>query len=290
MGQDNTARIALISVISNMFLVITKFIIWFMTGSVSIISEALHSCMDLLAACIAFFSIKYAGKSPDEFHNYWYGKIENVSGVAEALLIFIAVGLILYESIEKFLHPWEINSVWLWFAVMIVSWIINFFVSQKLFKEAKKNKSVALEADAVHLRTDTYSSLGVWLWLLLIRFTWIQILDPIVAVIVALFISVEAWAILKKAFLPLLDISLPKEDIKKIKNIILKRDKIHSVHKFYSRTVGKNIFIEFDLVFDSDSLPILEAHNIWWQIKKDITDSYPLAKIRIHLEPFSVVK
>jgi len=290
MKNNNTSKIALLSVVSNLFLVIAKFIIWIMTWSVSIISEALHSCMDLLAACIAFFSIKYASKDPDEFHNYWYGKIENVSGVVEALLIFVAVWLILYEAIQKLLHPGEVSSIWLWFIVMIVSWVINFFVSQKLFIEAKKSHSVALEADAVHLRTDTYSSIWVGLWLLLIWMTGIQILDPIVAIVVALFISFEARSILKKSFLPLLDISLPKDEIQKIKKIILNRNNVHSVHKFYSRTVGKNVFIEFDLVFDTDTLSILSAHNIWWEIKKDIIALYPFAQIRIHLEPCSVKK
>jgi len=290
MSWNLSLKTAALSIISNTVLVLLKFIIWVVTWSVSIISEAIHSCLDLLAAIIAFFSVKYSSKKADDYHNYWYGKIENISWVIEALLIFVAIYLIVCEAAEKLFHPWNVQSLWLWFGVMIFSWIVNYFVSRKLFEVAKKTHSVALEADALHLRTDTYTSLWVWIGLFVVRISWWNILDPIVAILIALFIMKEAWDMLKKSFLPLLDRSIPLEDREIIRNLILNFDWVDSIHKFYTRTVWNKIFIEFDLVFDSDDLTILQAHNIWWQIKSAIKTKYESAHIRIHLEPFSCKK
>lgn len=287
MANSITVKTALISIISNTALVVMKFVVWVFTWSVSIISEAIHSCLDLLAAIVAFFSVKYSGKNPDDFHNYWYWKIENISWVIEALLIFVAIYFIVCEAFGKLFHPHEVSSIWLWFWVMIISWVINYFVSANLFKVAKEHHSVALEADALHLRTDTYTSVWVWVWLFVMWITWISILDPIVAILIALFIMKEAWDMLKKSFLPLLDRSIPSADREKIQAIILWYDSVDSIHKFYTRSVGKDIYVEFDLVFKSDDLSILEAHNINWEIKSAIRNSYPNAHIRIHLEPYS---
>lgn len=287
MGWNISLKTATLSIISNTVLVLLKFVIWVVTWSVSIISEAIHSCLDLLAAIIAFFSVKYSSKKADDFHNYWYGKIENISWVIEALLIFVAIYFIVCEAAEKLFHPWNVQSLWLWFGVMIFSWVVNYFVSRRLFEVAKKTHSLALEADALHLRTDTYTSLWVWIGLFVVRISWWNILDPIVAILIALFIMKEAWDMLKKSFLPLLDRSIPLEDREIIRNIVLNFNWVDSIHKFYTRTVWNKIFIEFDLVFDSDDLTILQAHNIWWQIKSAIKTKYESANIRIHLEPFS---
>jgi cation diffusion facilitator family transporter len=207
-------KIARLSILSNTFLIILKVVAGLMSGSVSIISEAIHSSMDLMAAIIAFFSVRVSDNPPDSRHPYGHGKVENISGVIEAILIFIAAIWIITEAIKKFLgEPFELESIGMGSAVMFVSAIVNIIVSRKLYKVAKETRSVALEADALHLKTDVYTSLGVAVGLGLIMITGITWLDPLVALIVALFIIYESYVLLKKAFTPLLDESWDNVEI-----------------------------------------------------------------------------
>ena len=166
--QKQKTRVALLSVISNTALVLMKLVVGIMINSVSVISEAIHSGMDLVAAIIAWFSVRTSSKPADEDHPFGHGKIENVSGTVEALLIFLAAGWIIYEAIKKFIHPEPIETAFWGVGVMLISAITNIIVSQKLFKVGRETDSVALQADAWHLRTDVYTSLGVMVGLALI--------------------------------------------------------------------------------------------------------------------------
>ena len=185
-------RIARLSVISNTVLIIMKLAVGLISGSVSIISEAIHSTMDLLAAIIAFFTVRVSDTPPDAKHPYGHGKYENISGVIEAILIFIAAVWIVFEAIKKIIHPGEIESIGFGSLVMFISAIINTLVSRQLYKVARKTNSLALEADALHLKTDVITSLGVGLGLLLIWITGLTYLDPVVAILVALLIFWES--------------------------------------------------------------------------------------------------
>jgi len=129
--KTNTARL---SIISNTTLIAMKLVVGLFSGSVSIMSEAIHSTMDLFAAVIAFFSVKVSGNPPDEKHPYGHGKVENISGVIEALLIFIAAIWIIYEAVQKIREPKEIDSISWGFIVMFVSAVINFFISRSLIR------------------------------------------------------------------------------------------------------------------------------------------------------------
>jgi len=170
-------KVARLSIISNSSLIIMKLAIGIITGSVSIISEAIHSTMDLLAAIIAFFSVKVSDQPPDKQHPYGHGKFENISGVIEAILIFIASLWIIYEAIKRINTNEKIESIGLGALVMVISAIINFIVSKQLYKVAKKTNSIALEADALHLKADVYTSIGVAFGLFLIWLTNYRILN-----------------------------------------------------------------------------------------------------------------
>src|SRR5208283_1601307 len=142
---------------------------------------------------------------PDKEHNYGHGKYENLSGVAEGILISVASCWIIFKSVKRLLDPKPIESIGIGFLVMVVSALVNLFVSQRLHRMAKKTDSIAMEADALHLKTDIYSSAGVAFGLLLIWITGFHMLDSIVAILVALFILYEAYILLKNAFSPLVD-------------------------------------------------------------------------------------
>src|SRR4030067_893800 len=146
-----------------------------MTGSVSIISEAAHSFVDLLAAIIAFFSVNYSSQPADTQHPYGHGKIENISGTIEAILIFLAAGYIIYESVKRILKGVVLESLGYGIFVMFVSVIVNIFVSRYLLKIARKTSSIALEADAAHLITDVYTSAGVFAGLFAVKLTGFNI-------------------------------------------------------------------------------------------------------------------
>jgi cation diffusion facilitator family transporter len=182
--MNKKVKIARLSIASNTFLIVIKLIVGLLSGSVSIISEAIHSSMDLLAAIIAFFAVKISDTPADKEHPYGHGKYENVSGVIEAFLIIIASFWIIIEAVKKIFDHTPIESVGMGFIVMFISAAVNFVVSRKLYKVAKATESIALEADALHLKTDIYTSAGVGVGLLLIWITGATFLDPLVAMLV----------------------------------------------------------------------------------------------------------
>ena len=186
--MNSKVSIARLSIASNTLLILMKMAVGLISGSVSILSEAIHSSMDLVAAIIAFLSVRVSDNPPDSRHPYGHGKIENISGVIEALLIFIAAIWIIVEAAKKLAgEKIEIDSIALGSIVMLISAIVNTIVSRRLYKVARATNSVALEADALHLKTDVYTSLGVSAGLGLILITGINWLDPIIAILVALF-------------------------------------------------------------------------------------------------------
>ena len=194
-----------------------KFIVGFATGAVSIISEALHSLNDLIASLIARYSLGQSSKPPDEKHRYGHGKIEDVSALIEGMLILFAVIFILYEAIRRIISgKFEIELIDMGIAIMLISAVTNFFVSQYLHSTAKKTNSPALEADALHLRTDVYTALGVFLGLIIVKFTEILILDSIIAIAVAIIIIRAALKMILKSGKNLMDIKLPKTEEDKI--------------------------------------------------------------------------
>lgn len=277
-------KVARLSLLSNSTLIILKLIVGLATGSVSIISEAIHSTMDLLAAIIAFFSVKISDKPADDVHPYGHGKIENVSGVIEALLILVASIWIIIEAVSKLLEPGEVESIGLGFMVMFISSAINFVVSKKLYAVAKQEDSIALEADALHLKADVYTSLGVGIGLFLIWITKLNFLDPIVAILVAVFILKEAVELLISAFNPLLDVKLSNDEINIIKNNINKYSTIYcNYHDFKTRKSGRVRYIELHLVFP-ENMKIKDAHDVCDEIENDIKKSLDHSEIMIHLE------
>ncbi|MGA2548168.1 MAG: cation diffusion facilitator family transporter [Rectinemataceae bacterium] len=251
--MSRTAKTARLSILSNSFLIVTKLTIGMVSGSVSIISEAIHSTMDLAAAIIAYFSIRMAQRPADKEHTYGHDKIENVSGVIEAAFVFIAAGLIILESVKKIISYKPVAQLELGVAVMLFSGIVNVFVSRHLYKVAHAEKSVALEADALHLKTDVYSSFGVAAGLLIIviiqrgfHATWACYFDPVIAIAIAIFILKEAWGMLRVAFGPLIDESLSAEDLAKVEARVAMYPTV-SMHSVRSRRSGRIKYIDFHL-------------------------------------------
>jgi len=279
-AKIKTARL---SIISNTLLIIMKLVVGLISGSVSIISEAIHSSMDLVAALIAFFSVKVSDNPPDSRHPYGHGKVENISGVIEAILIFIAAIWIIFEAVRKLLgEEIVLDKIWIGSVVMAVSALINTIVSRRLYKVARETNSVALEADALHLKTDVYTSAGVAIGLLLILITGIKWLDPVVAILVALFIIRESYSLLSRAFSPLLDTAWSEIEIESLKHKLT--DLGVNYHDLRTRIAGNYRFIDVHVQIPEKE-SVGNAHKYCDMVENELMKVYDNLTVTIHVEP-----
>ena len=274
-----------LSILSNSLLVALKLAAGIVMGSVSVISEGVHSAVDLLAAFIAFFSIRAAAKPADEEHEFGHGKIENISGTIEALLIFGAAALIIYEAIDKIINRAKPEFLTAGIGIMAFSAVLNFFVSRFLHKIAHRTDSVALEADAWHLTTDVYTSLGVFAGLIVVEITHWYILDPIIAIVVALLILRAAWNITRKSVRDLVDERLPQAEEDIITASILEHvGELAGFHELRTRKAGSQRYIELHLVLPK-KVTVEEAHKLCDHLEEDIKGKLPEGNVTIHCEP-----
>lgn len=283
---DRRVKVAFLSILSNTALIIFKIIAGILSNSVSIISETIHSGMDLVASPIAFVSVKQSAKPADKKHPYGHGKVENISGLAEGLLIFVAAAMIIIEAVKKIFEPAEINQATIAIVVMIVAAITNLAVSRKLYKVSQEEDSMALEADALHLKTDVYTSLGVGIGILLIKLTGFLMLDSIVAILVALLIIKEAWELSRNALDYLIDAGLSDEEEAEIEKVIKEHsNQFINYHKLKTRKSGNVKHIDFHITVDPQ-LTVAETHNIIGQIKRHMSEKIKNTRVSIHVDPY----
>ncbi len=286
------SRVALLSVASNFMLVVLKLSAGIVMGSVSVISEAIHSAIDLLAAVIAFLSVRKSAQPADKDHPFGHGKYENLSGAIEALLIAVAAVWIIYEALHKMMKPAPVESIGVGVAIMFVSCAVNLYVSRKLFKIGRETDSVALKADGWHLMTDVYTSLGVMLALAVIMIGHkvapslnLQWLDPVAALLVAMLIIKAAWDLTHEAVRDLLDTSLSEEEegwiIQKIRAMV---PSAKGHHELRTRKAGATRFIEFHLMVDA-VMTVGTAHDLADRIEEVLKDHFAGAEVNIHIEP-----
>lgn len=285
----NKQQAALLSIISNSTLIIIKIAAGLLMHSVGVISEAIHSSIDLIASLVAFLSIKASIKPEDEEHPFGHGKYENISGFVEAILIFFAAVLIIYAAIKKIISGFYVEKLSAGIAVMFAASLINAIISFVLFRISKKTNSIALKADAMHLLTDVYTSMGVAIGLIVIKFTKLNILDPIIAIFVALIIIKAAIGLTKETLNDLADSSLPPKELQEIIDIVKSNSEVTSFHKLRTRKSGPKREIDIHLRVNSD-YSIVQAHDVSHEIEKQITDRFPGAHVVIHLEPEEIVK
>lgn len=284
-------RVAWLSVASNTLLTAGKLTAGLLTGSVSILSEAAHSAIDLMASGIATFSVHAADRPPDSDHQYGHEKIENVSGVIEGLLIFGAAGWIINEAFDKIRHGAELKHLGPGVAVMAVSAAVNLVVATMLRRTGVRERSVALEADAAHLYTDVYTSAGVFAGLAVIslgrRFfdadlVW---LDPIIAIGVAFLILHAAYRITKKSFLPLMDVAASAEETRAIKEAMAEYE-LRGVdfHKLRTRRAGGSLYIDLHMGC-RPGVTLEQGHAVSHAVKARIEEKLPGAHVLVHVEP-----
>lgn len=278
-------RTAYLSVISNTILVILKLCIGLYVGAMSLISEAMHSGVDLIAALIAFWAVRKAMIPPDQKYDYGYGKYENLSSAIEALLIVIAAVMIIYETFSKFRSNSQMQDLHYGIIIMFIAIVINLIVSHRLLSVAKKTDSQALEADGLHLQSDVWTSVGVLIGLCgiyILKWYW---LDPLVAIAVALIIFRAGYKMIVKSTRDLTDASLPAAYEKKIADIFMHYDAVLGYHNLRTRSAGAYKMIDAHINFDS-TMSLGSVHNICDAIEKEIKDKLGnTVDVIIHPEP-----
>jgi cation diffusion facilitator family transporter len=282
--SNQKTRAARLSVLSNSALVLFKLGAGLAAGSASILSEAVHSAADLLAAGIAFVSVRASEKPPDESHPYGHGKIEGVASVIEAVLILIAAGVIVYHAVMKLLVPTPIEHLGFGMAVMAISAAVNWGVSSHLFRVARETDSLALEADAYHLRIDVYTSLAVFGGLAAVAATGEVVLDPVIAIGVALLIVRVGWHLARESTWHLLDGGLPASEMRRLQEILETDDRVLGYHKVRARRSGSERHIDLHLLLDEE-ISLKEAHLVAEEVEDTIRATFRGVHVVTHIEP-----
>jgi len=279
-------KVAVFSVIAAVFLTAFKFIVGILTGSLGLLSEALHSCLDLVAAIITFFSVRISDKPADKEHHFGHGKVENLSAFLQTILLLITCGWIIYEAIHRLITKNIEIEVNVWsYVVVISSIIVDISRSRALSRVAKKHNSQALEADALHFSTDIWSSCVVLLGLICAQFGFYYA-DPIAALIVAFIVFFVCYKLGKKAIDILLD-KAPTLSYDYVSDILNEHHEIKKFHNLKLRTAGADTFISFNIHLDP-TMSFTDIHTFCDHLERDIQEKIPRCEVYIHAEPQSV--
>jgi cation diffusion facilitator family transporter len=281
--QKEKKGVALSSVIAAILLTSTKLTVGLLTGSLGILSEALHSGLDLIAAIMTYFAVIFADKPPDEDHHYGHGKIENLSALGETILLLITCIWIIYEAVNRLVTGKTEIEVTFWsFAVIITSILVDIGRSRALMKVAKKYNSQALEADALHFSTDILSSSVVLIGLIGSMLNY-HIADAISALIVAVIVIHISYKLGKKSINALLD-KIPDIYPQTIEEIIKEINEVTRVHDIRIRPSGSLLFIDINIHVDP-TFTIEKGHNISHQVEDMIKAKIGKCDIHVHIEP-----
>jgi cation diffusion facilitator family transporter len=280
------SRAAAVSILSNTLLIVLKLAAGVITGSIAIITEAIHSSIDLVASMVAFFSVRKADEPADESHPYGHEKVENLAAGIEGMLILAGAAVIVIESVRRLVDVPQVESLGVGLAVIGFSAVVNVGVSAYLFRQAEKTDSPALEGDAAHLRTDAMTSFGVLIGLGLVEVTGIQVFDPITALVVAAAIVVAGLRIITRSSRVLVDEALPAEELEAVRRAVEEHgaDEIVGFHKLRARRAGSRRYVDLHVQF-REGTTLARAHELSHEIDASITQRLRGADVLVHLEP-----
>ena len=280
--QKSAVKLMLIVVIG---LIVLKVAVAIITGSISILAQAVDSSLDLLAVVVTFMAIRVATKPADREHPFGHGKVENIAAMVQAGLILAAGGLIIYSAVQRIITGARVELAEAGIAVMLVSMIASIFLARYLFKVAKAVDSIALRANAQNIAVDVYSAAAVLAGLLAVRFTGLNILDPILAMAVAGLILKTGYDVLRGSFGGLIDVKLPEAEETVIRACIMKYNyRMVAFHDLRTRKAGSYRYIDLHLVMPKHE-SVAEAHRVCDHLERDIKRKLPRTRITIHVEP-----
>jgi cation diffusion facilitator family transporter len=281
------SRTVLFSISSNALLLTVKLTAGVMTGSVSILSEAVHSATDLVASIVAFMAVRSSASPPDESHNYGHGRFENLAGIFEGVILLGVGGWVIFGAVNGIVNGAELELLGLGIGVMALSAVVNLFVSSWLLRVARETDSRALEAEGYNLRTDVWGAAGVALGLIAALATDWTILDPIIAGLIGLVILWTALGLISGSTRVLLDESLPEEELAVIERVIEdeieNEEAVRGFHKLRARKSGPQRHVDFHLQLRAQTT-LGEAHKISDSLEERIGRNLPNTDVLIHLE------
>ncbi len=262
-----------------------KYLAWVFTGSIALLSDALESIINVAAALFAFIALSVSSQPADEKHPYGHAKAEYFSAVVEGVLIILAAIFIVREAIPKLSNPQILSSPLLGLLINGLASLINGAWAAFLIHRGRIWRSPALNADGRHLLTDVFTSVGVLFGVGLATLTSWAVLDPAMAIFVALNILWSGWGLIKSSVDGLMDAAASPEMIERVKRMVRE----HAVgaleaHDLRTRHAGRSIFIEFHLVVP-DKMTVLEGHQICDRIEEALIREVEGAIVTIHLEP-----
>jgi cation diffusion facilitator family transporter len=275
-----------LSIASNSVLIAIKLAAGAITGSIAIITEAVHSLIDLVASVIAFVSVRKADEPADAEHPYGHEKVESLAAAIEGMLILIGAGIIVYEATHRLVVGAEVERLGVGIAVMGFSVLANLVVSTVLFRQAREHESAALEGDAAHLRTDALTSTGVLAGLALVEVTGVVAFDSITALLVAAAIVTAGLRIIRRSSGVLVDEALPDAEMDRIEAAIAaaRTPEVAGYHKLRARKAGSHRYIDFHVQYRSGT-SLERAHELAHQMRAEIEAGLRHAEVLIHAEP-----
>ena len=285
MATSNLKRYAWLSIAAAIVTILLKGIAWWLTGSVGLLSDALESFVNLAGALMALAMLSLAAEPEDDKHAYGHGKAEYFSSAFEGFLILLAAFSIAYTAIDRFLHPQAIEAVGVGLQVSVVASLINLFAARELLKAGREFNSITLEADAKHLMTDVWTSVGVIIGVGLVWVSGWLWLDPLIALLVALNIVWTGWQLLQRSASGLMDEAIPKEQIEAVE-VVLKnyRQQGLDFHALRTRQAGRHAFITLHVLVPG-KWTVQHGHDLVEQIEADIRAVVPFSHLTTHLEP-----
>jgi cation diffusion facilitator family transporter len=284
-------RAAGLSISSNATLIVLKLVAGAVTGSVAIVTEAVHSAVDLIASVVAYFSVRKAGEPADESHRYGHDKIENLAAAIEGMLILVGSGIIVFESVRRLIVGGSVDHLGFGIAVVACSAVANLLVSATIGRTARATDSPALAGDAAHLRTDAYTSIAVLVGLALVQVTGAEWLDPVVALLVAGAIVTAGVRLLMGSSRVLVDEALPEGERAAIHaEVVAFGDRgVVGYHQLRTRRAGARRYVDLHLQFEAGT-SLEQAHEIAHAIQDAIAARLDGADVLIHLEPADRVR
>jgi cation diffusion facilitator family transporter len=282
-GRSGAARLSIVIVI---VLIILKVAVGIITGSLSVLAQAADSFLDLFAVSVTFLAIRIAAKPADAEHPFGHGKVENVAAIIQAILIFIAGGSIIYSAVRRIQTDAVLEMTEAGMGVMVVSIIASIFLSRYLLRVAKKEDSMALEANAHNIAADVYSAAAVLVGLIVVRLTGLGIIDAVLAGLVALYILWVAFDVLRRSFGGLVDTRLPDDEEQRVRDAITEHfgGEVVSFHKLRTRKAGSQRYIDLHLVMPKH-VSLEEAHKMCDHLEEDIKGKLVHTDVTIHVEP-----
>ena len=266
-------------------LILFKVVAGWISGSISVFAQAADSFLDLFAGLVTFFAVRIATKPADEEHPFGHGKVEDMAGVVQGVLIFAAAGLIVYSSVWRIINRTPVELAEAGIGAMVVSMIASILLSRHLIKVSRATGSVVLEANARNITADIYSTAAVLVGLLAVRFTGLNILDPIIAIGIAIYIAKIAYDAINKPLLGLVDASLPHPEQAVIKSCLAEQGgQIVGFHELRTRRSGNQRYIDLHLVM-ARGISLERAHQVCDLLEVDIQSKLPRTNVIIHVEP-----